>query len=61
MDVSSCASPACAPHGLQVVPWDFSLAAVKQWIWKRSDDLVLNYSVRDPATPLRLPKIRPPI
>lgn len=92
---------------LQVVPWDFSLAAVKQWIWKRSDDLVrfalhagalqfvigclcaapelqrsasikssplcpsdtlccaalqvLNYSVRNPHTPLRLPKIRAPV
>ncbi|KAL4423890.1 hypothetical protein ABPG75_001191 [Micractinium tetrahymenae] len=41
------------------VPYDFSLAAVKQWIFKRSDDLVLHYSVRD-STPLKLPAIRPP-
>jgi WD repeat-containing protein 48 len=44
----------------QAVPWDFSLAAVRQWIWRRSDDLVIHYSVRDPRTPLRLPAIRPP-
>jgi WD repeat-containing protein 48 len=47
----------CAGH---TVPWDFSLAAVRQWIWRRSDDLVLHYSVRDHATPLRLPAIQPP-
>lgn len=47
----------CAGH---TVPWDFSLAAVRQWIWRRSDDLVLHYSVREPGTPLRLPAIRPP-
>ena len=41
------------------MPWDFSLAAVRQWMWKRSDDLVLHYSARDPRTPLRLPAIRP--
>lgn len=42
------------------VPYDFSLAAVKQWIFKRSDDLVLHYSLRDENTPLKLPAIRPP-
>lgn len=42
------------------VPYDFSLAAVKQWIFKRSDDLVLHYSVRGYDTPLKLPAIRPP-
>ncbi|KAI3432393.1 hypothetical protein D9Q98_003949 [Chlorella vulgaris] len=42
------------------VPWDFSLAAVRQWIWRRSDDLVLHYSVRDRTTPLKLPAIRRP-
>lgn len=47
----------CGGH---TVPWDFSLAAVRQWIWRRSDDLVLHYSVRDHGTPLRLPAIRPP-
>ncbi len=47
----------CKGH---TVPWDFSLAAVRQWIWRRSDDLVLHYSVRDERTPLRLPAIRPP-
>ena len=47
----------CAGHA---VPWDFSLAAVRQWIWRRSDDLLLQYSVRDPGAPLRLPAIRPP-
>ena len=43
-----------------MVPWDFSLAAVKQWMWKRSDDLVLVYGVRDERTPLRLPTVRMP-
>ena len=47
----------CKGH---TVPWDFSLAAVRQWIWRRSDDLVLHYSARDENTPLRLPAIRPP-
>ena len=47
----------CGGH---TVPWDFSLAAVRQWMWKRSDDLVLHYSARDHRTPLRLPAIRPP-
>lgn len=46
-------------HGM-VVPWDFSLAAVKQWMWKRSDDLILHYSIRDASIPLKLPNIRPP-
>lgn len=51
-----------APHTTptQVVPWDFTLVAVKQWIWKRSDDLVINYSVRGPTTKLKMPSIRPP-
>jgi hypothetical protein len=47
----------CAGH---TVPWDFSLAAVRQWIWRRSDDLVLHFSVRNHGTPLKLPAIRPP-
>ncbi|PSC73533.1 WD repeat-containing 48 [Micractinium conductrix] len=42
------------------VPWDFSLAAVRQWIWRRSEDLVINYSVRDHRAPLKLPAIHPP-
>lgn len=39
------------------VPYEFSLAAVKQWIWRRSDDLVLHYGLRD-NTPLKLPAIK---
>jgi len=45
----------CSGH---TVPWDFSLAAVRQWIWRRSDDLVLHYSIRDLTAPLKLPAIR---
>lgn len=42
------------------VPWEFSLAAVRQWMWKRSDDLVLNYNVLAPGSQLILPVISIP-
>jgi len=45
-----------------VVPWDFSLAAVKKWIWKRpaSEELRIEYSTRDPSSTMKLPKINLP-
>ncbi len=46
--------------GGAAVPWDFTLAAVKQWMWKRPEDLKLEYSVREPVTPLKIPAIRAP-
>lgn len=42
------------------VPWDFTLAAVKQWMWKRPEDLRLEYGIRQVGTELRPPVIRPP-
>lgn len=42
------------------VPWDFTLAAVRQWMWKRPEDLRLEYSVREPGSEVRIPVIRPP-
>lgn len=44
-----------------VVPWDFSLAAVRKYIWKRpaNEDLRIEYGLRDAAAPLKLPNIRP--
>lgn len=45
---------------LQAVPWDFTLAAVRQWIWKNPEDLVINYSISGPETMLRMPSIKPP-
>jgi WD repeat-containing protein 48 len=42
------------------VPWDFSLAAVRRWMWKRSEDLRLEFGVRSATTELKLPTIRPP-
>ncbi|KAL6766306.1 hypothetical protein ACKKBG_A35490 [Auxenochlorella protothecoides x Auxenochlorella symbiontica] len=62
--------PAGAPAGPDLVltcggtavPWDFSLAAVRQWIWKRSDDLVVHYALQPRGTELVLPSIPlPPI
>lgn len=34
-----------------------SLAAVKKYIWRRSDDVVFVYRVRDPTNVAQLPKI----
>lgn len=45
---------------VQAVPWDFTLAAVRQWMWKRPEDLKLEYGVRQPGVELRPPVIRPP-
>lgn len=46
--------------GSVAVPWDFTLAAVRQWMWKRSEDLKLEYGILKPGVPLQPPKIRPP-
>lgn len=42
------------------VPHDLSLAAVRAFMWRRSDDLLLNYRVRRPDAPAPLPAIKPP-
>lgn len=46
--------------GGAAVPWDFTLAAVKQWMWKRPEDLKLEYAIREPGSYLKTPIIRPP-
>lgn len=46
--------------GGAAVPWDFTLAAVKQWMWKRPEELRLEYGIRDKSTVLTVPTIRPP-
>jgi WD repeat-containing protein 48 len=44
-----------------VVPWDFTLAAVRQWMWKRPEDLKIEYSIRNFDEPLKVPTIKIPI
>ena len=44
--------------GVQAVPYDFSLAAVRQYIWKRSDDPVLQYGRQNSNKPAPMPIIR---
>ncbi len=43
----------------QAVPSDLSLAAMKKFIWRREDDIVIEYRVMDPARPALLPVIDP--
>ncbi|KAG2452302.1 hypothetical protein HYH02_003326 [Chlamydomonas schloesseri] len=42
-----------------LVPFEMSLATVKKFIWKKSDDLVFNYKIRDPAHPAPMPQLAP--
>lgn len=44
----------------QGVPYEMSLASVKKFIWRKSDDLVFHFRVRDPNNPVPLPVIQPP-
>jgi WD repeat-containing protein 48 len=57
----SVAEPLLITCGGAAVPWDFTLAAVKQWMWKRSEDLRLEYGIRQPGTELKPPTIKPPV
>ncbi|KAL3133704.1 hypothetical protein ABBQ32_008201 [Trebouxia sp. C0010 RCD-2024] len=41
------------------VPYDLSLAAVRQYIWKRSDDPVLQYRRQNSNKPAPMPTIKP--
>jgi hypothetical protein len=36
-----------------------SLASIKRYIWKKSDDLVFHFRRRDPLNPAPLPVIPP--
>lgn len=44
---------------MQAVPYDLSLAAVRQYIWKRSDDPVLHYGRQTPGRPAPMPTMKP--
>lgn len=44
-----------------LIPSDFTLAAVRQWMWKKPDDLRIEYSLADPNTSSVLPKIKIPV
>eukprot|EP00798_Chlamydomonas_sp_ICE-L_P026920 gene26920-4543_t len=40
------------------VPYEMSLAAVKKYIWKKPDDLIFHFRIRDPAKLAPLPVIK---
>lgn len=42
---------------LQAVPYTFSIATVKRYIWKRSDDVIFNYRILDPSRLAPFPPI----
>ncbi len=44
---------------LQAVPYEMSLASVKKYIWRKSDDLVFHFRVLDPQRPQPLPVFSP--
>jgi hypothetical protein len=45
---------------MQLVPFEMSLASVKKFIWRRSEDVLFNFTARDSANIPPLPKISPP-
>ena len=51
----------CSPAMLQAVYFDFTLSAVKKYIWRRSDDVVFNYRLYKPHRRAPLPLIKPPV
>lgn len=42
------------------VPYNLTLAAVKKFIWRRSDDVIVHYRIQDPLRPAPMPTIKPP-
>ncbi|GAX75270.1 hypothetical protein CEUSTIGMA_g2715.t1 [Chlamydomonas eustigma] len=42
------------------VPYEMSLASVKKYIWRKSDDLVFTFRVQDPHAPMPLPVLSGP-
>jgi hypothetical protein len=51
----------CNPHApvllLQAVPYSFSIATVKRYIWKRSDDVIFHYRILDAARVAPFPQL----
>eukprot|EP00891_Asterochloris_glomerata_P005199 jgi/Astpho2/5199/Aster-x1280 len=48
-------------QGHQAVYFDFTLSAVKKYIWRRSDDVVFNYRLYKPHRRAPPPLIKPPV
>ena len=44
----------------QAVPFDLSLAGVRSFIWRRSDNLVIHFRIYNPNKPAPLPVVKPP-
>jgi len=44
-----------------LIPSDFTLAAIRQWMWKKPDDLRIEYSLGDSGITSVLPKIKMPM
>lgn len=44
----------------QAIPFNFSLAAVRSFLWRRSDTLVINFRKYNPSKPALIPTIKPP-
>ncbi len=45
---------------LQAVPYDMSIAAVKKFIWRKTEDVLFHYRILDPASPAPFPQLQPP-
>ena len=45
---------------VQAVPCELSLAALKKFIWRRKDDIIIEYRILDPENPAPLPAIERP-
>lgn len=50
-------SPPPTPSTPQAVPYSFSIATIKRYIWKRSDDVIFHYRVLDPARLAPFPQL----
>ena len=44
----------------QAVPFDLSLAGVRSFIWRRSDNLVIHFRIYNPNKPAPLPVVKAP-
>ena len=44
----------------QAIPFDLSLAAIRSFLWRRSDSVVIQYRVYDPSKPAPPPLIKLP-
>lgn len=61
LDFGMCSAAHVFPAVLQAVYFDFTLSAVKKYIWRRSDDVVFNYRLYKPHRRAPPPLIKPPV